>query len=202
MLTSEASVDSETEGLAAGADDYILKPVEPRRLAARVKALLATGTGAIAAGSAHLSATQGIRAMKNLKVWQRFVLMATVTVIPFALVTYKMVESIDTMGVKFAQQELRGLDYYRPLIGLLKDLQQHRGMAATVLSGDASFKGRLESKRIDIENDIEAVNEADQHLGTPCAPPRNGRPCGTRRAFCSTAASASRPPRALRSTPR
>jgi two-component system alkaline phosphatase synthesis response regulator PhoP len=41
MLTSEASVECETEGLAAGADDYILKPVEPRRLAARVKALLA-----------------------------------------------------------------------------------------------------------------------------------------------------------------
>jgi CheY-like chemotaxis protein len=39
MLTSEASVESETEGLAAGADDYILKPVDPRRLAARVKAL-------------------------------------------------------------------------------------------------------------------------------------------------------------------
>jgi CheY-like chemotaxis protein len=41
MLTSEASVECEAEGLAAGADDYILKPVEPRRLAARVKALLA-----------------------------------------------------------------------------------------------------------------------------------------------------------------
>ena len=41
MLTSEASVESETEGLEAGADDYLLKPVEPRRLAARVKALLA-----------------------------------------------------------------------------------------------------------------------------------------------------------------
>jgi DNA-binding response OmpR family regulator len=41
MLTSESSVECETEVLAAGADDYILKPVEPRRLAARVKALLA-----------------------------------------------------------------------------------------------------------------------------------------------------------------
>jgi CheY-like chemotaxis protein len=41
MLTSESSVDVEAEGLEAGADDYILKPVEPRRLAARVKALLA-----------------------------------------------------------------------------------------------------------------------------------------------------------------
>ncbi len=41
MLTSESSVESEAEGFAAGADDYILKPVEPKRLAARVKALLA-----------------------------------------------------------------------------------------------------------------------------------------------------------------
>jgi type IV pilus assembly protein PilB len=49
MLTSEESVDTETEALAAGADDYILKPVEPRRLAARVKALLSRpSVGAVA----------------------------------------------------------------------------------------------------------------------------------------------------------
>jgi type IV pilus assembly protein PilB len=46
MLTSEDSVESETEGLAAGADDYLHKPVEPRRLAARVKALLARSRAA------------------------------------------------------------------------------------------------------------------------------------------------------------
>ncbi len=41
MLTSESSIETETEALEAGADDYVLKPVEPRRLAARVKALRA-----------------------------------------------------------------------------------------------------------------------------------------------------------------
>jgi type IV pilus assembly protein PilB len=39
MLTSEDSVEKETQALACGADDYILKPVEPRRLAARIKSL-------------------------------------------------------------------------------------------------------------------------------------------------------------------
>jgi type IV pilus assembly protein PilB len=41
MLTSEASVEKETQALEAGVDDYIQKPVEPRRLAARVKSVLA-----------------------------------------------------------------------------------------------------------------------------------------------------------------
>jgi type IV pilus assembly protein PilB len=41
MLTSEASVEAEAAGLEAGANDYLIKPVEPRRLAARVKALRA-----------------------------------------------------------------------------------------------------------------------------------------------------------------
>ena len=41
MLTSEDSVEKETQALEAGGDDYILKPVEPRRLAARVRSVLA-----------------------------------------------------------------------------------------------------------------------------------------------------------------
>ena len=45
MLTSENSVESETRALADGVDDYILKPVEPRRLAARVRSLLARTKG-------------------------------------------------------------------------------------------------------------------------------------------------------------
>jgi type IV pilus assembly protein PilB len=41
MLSSDSSVESEAAGLDAGADDYIAKPVEPKRLVARIKTLLA-----------------------------------------------------------------------------------------------------------------------------------------------------------------
>jgi PleD family two-component response regulator len=41
MLTSEGGIEKETEALEAGVDDYIVKPVEPRRLAARVKSVIA-----------------------------------------------------------------------------------------------------------------------------------------------------------------
>lgn len=40
MLTAKADEDSMLEGLAMGADDYVLKPFSPRQLVARVNAVL------------------------------------------------------------------------------------------------------------------------------------------------------------------
>jgi two-component system, OmpR family, alkaline phosphatase synthesis response regulator PhoP len=40
MLTARAQVDDRVEGLATGADDYLIKPFEPKELLARVGALL------------------------------------------------------------------------------------------------------------------------------------------------------------------
>jgi len=102
--------------------------------------------------------------MKNLKVWQKLVFMGTLFMLPFAVVTYKMVSSINELSVEFARQELRGLEYHAPLLALLKNLQQHRGMAATWLSGDAVFKGRLAGKSADIENDLKIVDGVDRRL--------------------------------------
>ncbi len=41
MLTSRDEVDSEVAGIEAGADDYITKPVNPKRLVARIRRLIA-----------------------------------------------------------------------------------------------------------------------------------------------------------------
>lgn len=102
--------------------------------------------------------------MKNLKVWQKLALMAVVFMVPFAVVSYKMISSINALGTEFARQEIRGLEYYTPLLALLKDLQLHRGMASIWLNGDTSFKDSLTGKTADIENDIKRVNEAHQRL--------------------------------------
>ncbi len=44
MLTARSQERDEIAGLDAGADDYLAKPVSPRRLVSRVKALLRRGT--------------------------------------------------------------------------------------------------------------------------------------------------------------
>ncbi len=102
--------------------------------------------------------------MKNLKVWQKLVLLGAIFMIPFAGVTYVMISSINELNIEFARQEARGVQYYTPLLALLKDVQQHRGLAAAWLNGDTSFKDLVTAKNAEIEKDIAAVTQADQHL--------------------------------------
>lgn len=104
--------------------------------------------------------------MHNLNMWQKLALAGVVFMLPFAVVTWKMASSVNTLGVDYARQEIRGLEYYTPALVLLKDLQQHRGMAAAWLSGDSSFKERLNSKGAEIENDLKNVDAVDRRLGT------------------------------------
>ena len=104
--------------------------------------------------------------MRNLKVWQKLALMGVIFLIPFALVTMKMVSAIDTLGVDFAAQELHGLEFTRPVLTLVKDLQQHRDVASIVLNGEAAYRGRLESVRADVEKDLAAIDELDKRLGS------------------------------------
>ena len=104
--------------------------------------------------------------MRNLKVWQKLALMGVIFLIPFALVTMKMVSVIDTLGVDFAAQELRGLEFTRPALSLVKNLQQHRDVASLVLNGEKAFLGRLDGVRDDVEKDLAALNELDARLGS------------------------------------
>ena len=102
--------------------------------------------------------------MKNLKVWQKLLAMGVILMLPFGVVTSRMVASINTLGAEFARQESRGLEYYSPLLTLLQDLQEQRGLSSLSLSGDATMKGRLDAKRLDVERDVKALDEVDQRL--------------------------------------
>jgi methyl-accepting chemotaxis protein len=87
-----------------------------------------------------------------------------VFVVPLAVVTYRMTASINTLGTEFARQELRGLEYSRPVWKLLQNLQRHRGMTAALLSGDTSFEARVGSNRTEIEHDIKKIDEVNERL--------------------------------------
>jgi methyl-accepting chemotaxis protein WspA len=103
--------------------------------------------------------------MRNLKSWQKIALMTFVFMVPFAAVSYKMTAAINALGLDTAQRELRGLEYVAPALTLIRDLQEHRGMANASLNGSTEFADRLARARAAVENDIKAVDEVDARLG-------------------------------------
>jgi methyl-accepting chemotaxis protein WspA len=102
--------------------------------------------------------------MKHLKVWQKLALMGAVFMVSFAIVTYKMVASVNALGLQAAQQELRGLEYYTPGLQLIKHLQLHRSMTDAALRGDGSFAAALPATRSDIDKGILALDGLNQRL--------------------------------------
>src|SRR5437879_11430948 len=95
----------------------------PRRLAARGRSSSNLGRARCRFARSHRRNSRGW-SMKHLNVWHKLALMGAVFILPFAVVTDKMVSSVNTLGTEFARREMLGLEYYTPLLKLLQDLQQ------------------------------------------------------------------------------
>src|SRR6476469_5633746 len=82
--------------------------------------------------------------MKNLKIWQKLLLLAFVCTVPFLIVTWTLLSTVKEQ-VDFASGELTGVDYAMPLLALADDLRTHRALADRVIadqrarSADSSF---------------------------------------------------------------
>jgi methyl-accepting chemotaxis protein len=76
--------------------------------------------------------------MKHLKIWQKLALLAAVFMIPFLVVTWQLLATVDQEGVQFARQERAGLDAALPLLALGQELQRHRTLATRVDVGRAA----------------------------------------------------------------
>ncbi len=76
--------------------------------------------------------------MKHLKMWQKLTLLSLVFLLPFAVVTYRYMEEVNALSVDFAQKEIVGVRYLKPLRDLLHDIQRHRTLSQAVLNGERS----------------------------------------------------------------
>ena len=71
--------------------------------------------------------------MKNLKIWQKLALLAAIFTIPFLVVTWTLLSTVDSQGVAFARQERDGLQAVLPLLRIGQDLQKHRNLVDQLL---------------------------------------------------------------------
>ena len=108
--------------------------------------------------------TPGISLMNRLRYAYKFGLISLIFLLPISvLIVLFVVESSN--GITFAEKEQKGAAYLMPLKGLIENTQQHRGMMAGLLNGDASFASKAEEKRKQIEEASKLVDEADSRYG-------------------------------------
>lgn len=105
-----------------------------------------------------------ISLMNRLKYPQKFVLISLLFALPLALVMTLLIGEINSR-IEFAQKEIYGNIYLRPLRGLLEHTLENKMLADTYLHGDASLKAQLLSNQAKIDQDFAALTAVQQELG-------------------------------------
>ena len=114
------------------------------------------------------------RVIGNLRLGSKFLVIGLLCLvmcaIPFTLV---VLDRVDDHRV--ARNEQRGMAPARDLLGLVRLTQQHRGLTATMLSGNAAAGDALKGKRAEVDAAVQVSAKSIQAFGHPALVERAGR---------------------------
>ncbi len=99
----------------------------------------------------------------KIRLWQKFLVLVLLAVAMFAVPSWLLVERTN-MEVAVAAEEQHGVTYLSATIKLIQLIQQHRGLSAVVLAGDKTRTVEWESKRREINNQINRIWAVDGEL--------------------------------------
>ena len=99
------------------------------------------------------------------KIWHKLVVICVAFTIPLALTTYLLLEE-KRIKIDFAQKELYGDEYLRPLSRLLDDVSAHRTLLRRHLTGGAS-DGDVVALEREIDRQFSRLARVDRRLRRP-----------------------------------
>jgi len=102
--------------------------------------------------------------MNKLDCSKKMLLISIAFITPLVITLYLLV-SEQMVAVKFAKNEMIGVEYIVPVRRLIQHFPEHRGMTNAYLAGNESFKAKILAKRKQLAEDIRLVDEIDQKLG-------------------------------------
>lgn len=101
--------------------------------------------------------------LNNLKIWQRFALVALAFLVPVGLLLNVAVQS-QNYQVAFADQEVKGITFERPFKRLFAHLLEHRDLSAS-RGVSAALTAQAEKAAVDVDDDLKRLDEADRSVG-------------------------------------
>lgn len=106
-----------------------------------------------------------IALMNRLKYIQKFAVIGGILGIPILIMSFMLLNTTNK-EIKTVQKRQAGSEYNEVLKDFLQDVQQHRAISVSVISGSSSDKPKLEEKQAEIQKDIAALNELVKESGS------------------------------------
>ncbi len=98
--------------------------------------------------------------INSLKFYQKFGITISLVMILFVITVYLLFSEINKW-IAFTDKEYVGVEYIMAINYLIKDIQEHRGLANAYLSGLTVFSQELINKENDIKKSIQKVDDIE-----------------------------------------
>jgi methyl-accepting chemotaxis protein len=94
--------------------------------------------------------------LNRLSITKKLTLMACIILLPL---TYLAAVNIfkNQADLQTTQSEIQGIDLIKPLMGMIEDMQKHRGLMANYLAGKTELQPKIADIESKLEQDIEAI---------------------------------------------
>jgi methyl-accepting chemotaxis protein len=104
--------------------------------------------------------------LSKLKIGVKLALVGALFSIPLAFATYLFSEA-SNQGIDFAESELQGDQYLRPLSAILVDVAAHRGLHRAALAGNSEATALLGQRATALDSHFKALHEVHDRLSGP-----------------------------------
>lgn len=106
-----------------------------------------------------------MKLLENISLKSKLAIIIVSLLTPIFVLGYLLI-SEKTIAIEFAQKEIHGVSYMRPVRSVLQHVTEHRGMVNAYLNGDTSFHDQIIAERSAIAEDIKAVDAMENQHGT------------------------------------
>ncbi|HEY9199535.1 MAG TPA: methyl-accepting chemotaxis protein [Gammaproteobacteria bacterium] len=110
------------------------------------------------------SPAQRLNVFAHMRIWQKMMVTAAALLLPMLALLY-LYGDAQNSSIEFAEQEIRGVAYNRPLRDLLQQVEEHRGSSVRALAGDDAESSRQQSLQRAIDDALRAVESAEAQYG-------------------------------------
>ena len=100
------------------------------------------------------------------RIWHKLAAIALTLIVPLALTTWFLLDEA-SFRIDFANKEIQGVEYLRPLSSLLLDVSEHRALARRALDGDQAAAAARVPAAAAIDDDFAELLAADRQMHAP-----------------------------------